>query len=76
MSNINSNKNDRGVRISEGQAVIATYTTKDWVTETPIKPTDISGSTEGQAVIARYTTKDWGTQSPKKPTEISGSGEG
>ena len=42
----------------EGQAVIATYTTKDWATETPIRMTEISGSGEGQAVITKYTTKD------------------
>ena len=60
----------------EGQAVIATYTTKDWATETPIKPIEISGSVEGQAVIATYTTKDWVTETPIKPTEISGSVEG
>jgi hypothetical protein len=60
----------------KGRAVITTYTTKDGVIETQIKPTEISGSAEGQAVIATYTTKDRGTKSPIKPTEISGSGEG
>ena len=46
----------------EGQAVIATYTTKYWAKKTPIKPTEISHSAEGHAVIVTYTTKDWATE--------------
>jgi hypothetical protein len=42
----------------EGQAVIATYTTKDRAIETTINPTEISSSVEVQAVITTYTTKD------------------
>jgi hypothetical protein len=37
---------------AEVQAVKATYATKDWATETPMRTTEISGSVEGQAVIA------------------------
>jgi hypothetical protein len=61
---------------AEGQAFIATYTTKDWAIEATIKPTEILGSTEGQAFIATYTTKDWASETPIKPRDISCSAEG